>query len=107
MPPAATRQVDFLADVQPIFENTCYKCHGPMKQKGNYRLDDKSVALKSEVIKIGDSANSKLVQHMIGANGCKIMPPQPPALSDEQIGIIRAWIDQGAKWADEKKAGGG
>jgi mono/diheme cytochrome c family protein len=103
LPPAASRPVDFLVDVKPIFENNCLKCHGPMKQKAGYRLDDKAVALKSEVVKPGDSANSKLIHHLVGMNGQKIMPPQPPPLTDEQIGILRAWIDQGARWVEEKR----
>ena len=29
------------------------------------------------------------------------MPPGGPALSAEQIGLLRAWIDQGANWPDD------
>ena len=28
------------------------------------------------------------------------MPPDGEPLTKEQIGLIRAWIDQGAKWPD-------
>lgn len=37
--------VDFVSDVRPIFESHCYECHGPDKQKSDYRLDIKTVAL--------------------------------------------------------------
>ena len=35
--------VDFVRDVQPIFEAKCLKCHGAEKQKSGYRLDVKQV----------------------------------------------------------------
>src|SRR5690348_8873727 len=31
---SAGRQIDFLKDIQPVFSNSCYECHGPEKQKG-------------------------------------------------------------------------
>ena len=37
MPPAASRTVDFVKDVQPILSERCYSCHGPDKQKGELR----------------------------------------------------------------------
>ncbi len=33
--------VDFVHEVRPIFEKHCYECHGPEKQKNDYRLDIK------------------------------------------------------------------
>ena len=46
LPPAATRPVDFLKDVQPIFENSCSGCHGSKKQESALRLDQKADAFK-------------------------------------------------------------
>ena len=46
IPPAATRQVDFAKDIQPIFAKSCVSCHGTEKQKGSYRLDSNAAALK-------------------------------------------------------------
>jgi hypothetical protein len=47
-------------DVQPILKKHCYSCHGPQKQKGEYRLDVKEVALRPEVVELGNSAASPL-----------------------------------------------
>ena len=63
--PAANRRVDFVADIQPIFEAKCLKCHGPEKQKCGYRLDEKKAALTggdnhAPNIHPGDSAGSPL-----------------------------------------------
>ena len=41
LPAPASRQIDFLKDIQPILTNTCFECHGPEKQKGGLRLDQK------------------------------------------------------------------
>src|ERR1043166_6498987 len=48
-PPAATRQVDFAKDVEPIFSSHCYDCHGPKKQEASLRLDQKAADRKSVV----------------------------------------------------------
>src|SRR6266487_481853 len=71
IPPAPNRKVDFEKDVKPIFAAQCYKCHGPEKQKSDYRLDIKMSALKGGsiggAIVPGDSAKSLLVQYVAGA----------------------------------------
>jgi mono/diheme cytochrome c family protein len=37
--------VSFESEVKPIFEKHCIECHGPKKQKSDFRLDDREVAL--------------------------------------------------------------
>ena len=46
---AQARAVDFAKDVQPIFETSCYACHGSKLQMGGLRLDSKNQALASTV----------------------------------------------------------
>ena len=43
--PARAAKADFVRDIQPIFAETCYECHGPKKQKGGLRLDSRRSAL--------------------------------------------------------------
>src|SRR5690242_14223658 len=47
---------DYGTQIQPVFANSCYKCHGPEHQKGGLRLDVRSAALKG-----GDSTDHVLV----------------------------------------------
>src|SRR5437868_7981359 len=71
----AARAIDFARDVQPIFEKNCTACHGAKKQKGGYRLDRKSSALKSgedAVILPGRSAESPLIRRVTGAKADEI-----------------------------------
>lgn len=104
LPPPAARQIDFQKDVQPIFAARCYSCHGPRQQTSGLRFDIGEAALKGgnsgPVIKAGDSAASPLVRRIAGVAGLMPMPPSGPRLTPEQIGNLRAWIDQGARWPE-------
>ena len=113
LPPAASRTVDFAKDIQPIFEATCWKCHGPAKQESGLRLDQRMSALQGgehgPAIVPGKSADSLLVQAVAGLHSKLKMPKKGDRLTAEQVGLLRAWIDQGAKMpasladADQKK----
>ncbi len=106
LPPAATKPVDFARDVRPIFVRACYSCHGPQKQRGSLRLDRKSDAFKGgslgNDIVPGKSAASLLVRAVSGVERDLVMPPKDKdRLPPEDIAILRAWIEQGAKWPDD------
>ncbi|HZV07178.1 MAG TPA: PSD1 and planctomycete cytochrome C domain-containing protein [Gemmataceae bacterium] len=104
LPPVAARRVDFAKDVQPILAASCYSCHGEKKRKGDLRLDRKASALGGGVIVPGKSADSLLIQRVAGLDPDTKMPPKGPGLNAEQVGILRAWIDQGAAWPDDADA---
>jgi mono/diheme cytochrome c family protein len=108
LPTPSTRPVDFVSDVRPIFAAACYSCHGPDKQKSDFRLDTKPGALRGgeigSSIRPGDSAGSPLIQFVAGLDPDMLMPPEGRRLSADQIGILRAWIDQGAPWPDAADA---
>ena len=99
LPPAANRKIDFEKDVQPILAQKCHSCHGEEVQQSGLRLDKRQNALRGgdygPVINPGNSAESKLIRRLVNGDGGLQMPPTG-ALSDEEIGILRAWIDQGA-----------
>jgi mono/diheme cytochrome c family protein len=103
LPPPSTKSIDFAQDVQPIFERHCLSCHGVDKQRGGLRLDDKDSALKggenhSPDIRPGRSADSPLIHFVAGLVPDMQMPQKGERLTAEQVGILRAWIDQGAAW---------
>ena len=106
LPPSASRPVDFAKDIQPLFAKACYGCHGPEKQKSGFRLDSKSAAIKggenyTPAIKPGSSAESPLIHLVAGLVPDQKMPAKGDPLTPEQIGLLRAWIDQGAAWPDD------
>lgn len=47
---------------------------------------------------VGNSAESRLVALVAGLEPDTVMPAQGPRLSAEQVGLLRAWIDQGLNW---------
>jgi mono/diheme cytochrome c family protein len=102
IPPAAKREVDFIKDIQPLFKDHCYKCHGSSRQEGGLRLDRRDDALNGgdggPVLLVGKSEESKLIKYVAAVDPDVVMPPEGDKLSDEKIGLLRAWIDQGAKW---------
>lgn len=108
LPPASDKTgVTYATDIKPIFEKSCIKCHGSEKQKGKLRLDNLEAVLKGgqdgKVVESGASAKSMLVHNVahLGDEDDYMPPPDNkmkiPPLTKEQIGLIRAWIDQGAK----------
>jgi hypothetical protein len=108
IPPASTAKgLTYAKDVKSIFDKSCIKCHGEEKQKGKLRLDSLAAALKGgedgKVILPGDSAGSILVHNIahVGDEDDYMPPPDNkdkiPPLTPEQIGLVRGWIDQGAK----------
>lgn len=103
-PPPASRTVDYDADVRPILAQNCYSCHGADAQQSGLRLDLRQNALRGgdygPVITAGNSADSKLIKRLVNGDGGLQMPPTGP-LSNEEIGILRAWIDQGPDFRTE------
>ena len=94
-------------DIKPIFEKSCVKCHSGDKPKSKYRIDALASAIKGgesgdAAIVPGNSAKSPMAAYISDLVEDMEMPPTEkrdkyPALTKEQIGLIRAWIDQGAK----------
>ncbi len=101
LPPAAKEKVSFSRDVEPLLAYRCQLCHGPQQQMSGLRLDQREAALKGgksgpDIIP-GNSAGSRLIRLVSGVDG-KVMPPAGARLTAAEIGVLRAWIDQGAEW---------
>lgn len=105
LPPASDKKgLTYEKDIKPIFEKSCIECHGPEKQKGRVRLDSLEATLKSgkgKAVVPGKSAESLLVISVarVSEDPDHNMPPEGKGepLTKEQVGLIRAWIDQGVK----------
>ena len=98
-------KVDFARDVQPILREHCVECHGPSQQMRGLRLDRRRDAMPNRVgangarIVPGNSSASPVYRRLTGNESGSQMPPQGP-LPQEQISVIKTWIDQGAEWPD-------
>jgi hypothetical protein len=103
LPPPAARKIDFAKDLQPLLAERCYDCHGQKKQESGLRLDGREFALKGgehgPAFVPGKSDESLMVQVLAGAHAdITQMPRKKEKFTAEQIGLVRAWIDQGAEW---------
>lgn len=101
----ADAAVDFVKDIQPIFQDSCIKCHGPEKQKGDLRLDSKAAAFKGGkdgvAIVPGSADKSDLYKRIIlPAGSDDIMPSKGDPLTKKQTDLIKDWINAGAVWPD-------
>ena len=98
------KPIDFVRDIRPIFSKRCYKCHGVEKQKGGFRLDNKTAALRGgdsgKVIQPGRSEASLLFKFIAGLDPDTVMPPKGDRLKPAEVQKIKAWIDSGAPWPD-------
>jgi mono/diheme cytochrome c family protein len=102
LPPAASHPVDFQREIKPILEGSCIKCHGRGRNKGGLRIDSRQTLLKGgdtgPAVLPGKSAESYLIALVAGADPDAVMPKKGTRLTSEQIGALRAWIDQGLPW---------
>lgn len=96
----APAKVDFAQDIQPILKQNCVSCHGPAKQSGGLRLDQRSSVMKPLLRRVvaGSPENSMVYHRLIGEFG----QPMPPTgdLKPEQVALLKRWIEEGAEWPD-------
>ena len=106
-PPPIPKDLEYNKDILPILEARCWDCHGKGVAKGGVAFDHvtelivKEPLVKSKqlpIILVGKPASSammKAIQKPITSKGH--MPPKGARLTAEQIALIEAWIQQGAK----------
>jgi WD40 repeat protein len=102
---ARTTPVDFESEILPIFRDNCLACHNRTRAKAELVLETPADVLKGSengpVVVPGDGAKSTLLQ--VAAHQAKpLMPPKDNKvsaadLSGAQLGLLRLWIEQGAK----------
>lgn len=99
-------EVSFKKDVTPIIHDYCLNCHEP----GGKGFETSALDLRSyqglmkgtkfgAVVKPGDSFTSIFIQVIEGRVHASIKMPYGMAggLSKENIGVLKRWVEQGAK----------
>lgn len=104
LPPAVNQEVVYERDIQPLLARSCLTCHGPDEQQSDFRVDRRGALLAGgdfgePGVLPGNSAESHLIQLVAGVDEDLVMPPdgEGKPLSAAEIGLVRAWIDQGVK----------
>jgi mono/diheme cytochrome c family protein len=97
----ATPNESSYAKVQAVLDKSCVGCHGEKNPKGGIDLRNHEVVMKGgeegAIVVAGDPAKSVLVKALKGIDGVKKMPLRGEPLTEEQIKLIEAWIQDGAK----------
>lgn len=111
-PASAEQPVSFEADIQPIWNNYCVFCHMTGAEGAGLNLEPglayadlvgvPSVQSSLKRVEPGDPARSYLVHKLegthleVGGQGAP-MPLRAARLGDEELQLIRRWIEEGAR----------
>lgn len=100
--------IELNIQVRAILAHNCYKCHGAEKIKGDLRLDRRDMIFKGgengPVVVPGDLTASELYRRIILPSSDKdAMPSKGKKLAEEDIAIIKFWIQKGAPWPDSSE----
>jgi mono/diheme cytochrome c family protein len=106
--PNKGQKVDFAQQIKPLLERSCVACHSGEKPRGLFRIDGRDAILKggasgAAAIVPGHSERSLLIAYVSSKVPESEMPPKAerkrfPALTPDEVALLRAWIDQGAEW---------
>ena len=94
-------EISFTDHIRPIFERSCWNCHGEASQLSGLDLRSREGAVeggtRGPALVPGRAEDSRLYRVLAGLDD----PPMPmggDALSDAEVAAVRAWIDGGAHW---------
>ena len=94
-------EVTFTDHIRPIFERSCWNCHGEASQLSGLDLRSREAAVEGGTrgpgLVPGRADESRIYRVLAGLDD----PPMPMAgdpLSDAELSAIRTWIDDGAHW---------
>jgi len=95
-------QIVFHADIQPLLEDNCLKCHAD-KEKGELRLDSRERALQGgesekPAFVAGHPEKSQMIELVTSDDKDIYMPPKGRRLNEKETDLLSRWIKQGAPW---------
>ncbi|MCU0341274.1 MAG: DUF1549 domain-containing protein [Spirosomaceae bacterium] len=94
--------VDFSTEVKPILNKKCMACHGGVKKAGglSFLFEEeafgKTKSGKAAIVR-GDADASEMI-HRLNHPDPEIRMPRKGEMTDEEVDVLRRWIDQGAEW---------
>jgi WD40 repeat protein len=99
---APARKISFYHDIRPMLQANCEGCHQPAKSKGGYVMTDFKKLLAGgdsdhAAIVPGHTAQSPILKMITPQDGEVRMPKGKPPLADDDVALIKSWIEQGAK----------
>ena len=102
------KEIDFDRQIKPILSENCFHCHGPdeAQRQADLRLDTREGAFSDlggySAFTPNNIEDSEAFSRIVSNDPDLIMPPPDSNLSltKTEKDLLKAWIKQGAKWAD-------
>lgn len=102
-------QISYNFHIRPILSDKCFACHGPdaNKREAELRLDTEEGAFKALkesqgkfALVAGKPEESEVYHRILSSDPSEVMPPPESnlTLNEEEIELIKRWIEQGAKY---------
>ena len=97
--------VDFNREVRPILSEHCFACHGPdaKNREADLRLDTFEGATRDlgghAALVPGRAETSAILQRVLANDPKERMPRKGPPLREEQIAVLRRWINGGGTYS--------
>lgn len=101
-----TKKINFVKDIQPIFEFNCVACHREGYAKGGLRMDTRELTFKGGDSGVGvvpflAEKSPVYTSTTLSIDDEAVMPPKAKdRLTKDEIEFIKLWINQGAVWPD-------
>jgi hypothetical protein len=95
----APSQIEFWGEVYPVLEASCTSCHGPVRERGGFRVDRREDYFggAQPLVVPGKAADSALIAIVTGERAGLPLPDRH-RLPPDKVALLRAWIDAGANW---------
>ncbi len=103
----AVEPADYVRDIKPLLAEKCFACHSGLKQEASLRLDAIGLIRQGgdsgAIITPGKVQESLLVERVASSDSDLRMPPPEAGhpLTDEQVSLLRSWIEAGAPAPEE------
>lgn len=94
-------ELDFAHQIVPVLSKHCAECHMDGAQKGGFSMNTREAILAGSengpVVEVGNAAESYFVDVLV-TDEAERMPPKGPRLTEQEVDLIRQWIDGGMVW---------
>lgn len=102
---AVSNNISFNQDIRPILNKSCTGCHGGVSKQAKVSFIYREEALGRGhsgrlTIVPGNPDASELIARVEATDPNVRMPYKAPALKQEEIQLLRDWIEQGAEWEE-------
>ncbi len=98
---AAEKAPDYELAVAPILQKYCAGCHNPDDHEGKFSVESFDDIQKGgehgAAVLAGDPGTSRLIRMITGATQPKMPPEDKPQPTAEEISVLKAWVETGAK----------